>query len=134
MSSTVDILKCPQCGLDAYIETNYSTNEEFVQCHHCGYGRTMSIENMHELKDQIAWQPRYNIEEIFGHGSYKYILKDSIGFLCGSFTDPRGVQEFCDLIESLGDQVDHAEYSTFIDNQVSNKILVQGGPGRTWIN
>ena len=122
MESVTDYIECVTCGSEAYQELNLSTGEESIMCPHCGYNRRFIItgtENTYQF-------PIFDIQESGGFGAYKVRHKDSIGHEIGSFTEPASEQEFIRLIEENKDQVEHAEYTTFIDGQLTNVILISG--------
>lgn len=130
--TTLEIVTCPVCGNEAHYETVHDTGEENLQCHHCGYARRMTITNLREVQTQENWQPLIDLQEIKGHGCYKFLTKKDIMFNCGSFTNPQGVLDFVQFITMLGEEVDHAEYSTYNGTQVEYHMLVEGQPQRRW--
>ncbi len=122
MESVTDYIECVKCGSEAYQEFNLSTGEESIMCPHCGYNRKFvitTVENNYQF-------PVFDIQESGGYGAYKVRHKDAIGHEIGSFTEPASEQEFIRLIEENKDRVEHAEYTTFIDGQLTNVVLILG--------
>lgn len=125
MESVMDYMDCVKCGSEAYQEFNLSTGEESIMCPHCGYNRKFFITNSESMNTD-NWLPMFDIEESGGFGAYKVRHKDSVGHEIGSFTEPASEQEFIRLIEQNKDQVEHAEYTTFSDGQLTNVVLILG--------
>lgn len=136
MGSFFDVIKCPMCGQEAYVEQHYKVGEENIQCHHCGYGRRMWIANLDKQVDEgDKWMPDYKVDVVHGFGCYKVLGKKSTTFECGAFTSPGSVKQFIEYVESIKDEIDHAEYSVFKGNEeIENHVLIKGPEGRTWQN
>jgi Zn ribbon nucleic-acid-binding protein len=136
MSSIIDGISCPICGSEAYHETWYEAGEENIQCHHCGYGRRMYISNQETQQELGAdWRPSFKIEEVKGFGCYKLLGKREPAWECGAFTTKEAISEFIDHVQSIKDELDHAEYSVITpENIIENYILITGPEGRTWQN
>lgn len=123
LESIIDLVTCPICGNDAMNEVVHHTHEENIQCHSCGYGRRTTITN-----------GKLHIIEYPGLGCYKVQMKDAHSLECGSFASVEAEQVFIDTITSLGDKVEHAEYSKFIDGVIETTTVVQGITNNIQIN
>ncbi len=122
MESLTDYIECVKCGSEAYQELNLDTGEESIMCPHCGYNRKFfitSTENVYQI-------PIFDIQESGGFGAYKVRHKDCIGHEIGSFTEPASEQEFIKLVEENKQNIDHAEYTTFIEGHLTNIVLILG--------
>lgn len=130
MGSVIDYISCPDCGTEAYNEFNYKTGEEYISCNACGYFRRFYITNLEEQgKPQLEglpWLPEFKIEETHGCGAYKLKPKGFIGYECGSFTQPESEWEFISLVEARKDEIEHAEYTTFVDGVLNKIVLIEG--------
>ncbi len=127
MESFTDYMDCSRCGKQAYQEFILETGEESIQCPHCGYYRKFVITNKDNMRmDEWGELPMFSIDEGGGFGAYKVRHKNSIGHEIGSFTEPASEQEFIRLIEENRDQVEHAEYTTFVDGELVNVVLILG--------
>lgn len=136
MNSETSVVLCPICGSEAYHETWPSVGEENIQCHHCGYGRRMWINNM-DTQQELGpdWRPNFEIKEIKGFGCYKLLGKNSPAWECGAFTNKEAILDFIVHVQSSKDELDHAEYSVLNhENRIENYILIAGPEGRTWQN
>jgi ribosomal protein L37E len=132
MEAVLDYIDCPKCGSEAYDEFHHKTGEEFISCSHCGYNRKFYISNWDEKDDpemidtEFEWVPKYGVEEVIGVGAYKIRAKDAIGYQIGSFTDPKGYNEFIEFVENNKDTLAHAEYTKFEDGQLYVQFLILG--------
>lgn len=131
MGSVIDYLDCPKCGNEAYNEFYYKSGEEFIFCNSCGYSRKFFIDNWddRDKKQEDAlfeWVPNFKLEEVNGYGCYKIRPKGSIGMEVGTFTQPTSVEDFLNSIKGREDEIAHAEYSTFVDGEITRHIVIQG--------
>ncbi len=125
METFIDYIDCLRCGNEAYQEFDTSSGEESIMCPHCGYNRKFFITNK-EAMNTPNWLPMFDIQESGGFGAYKVRHKDSVGHEIGSFTEPASEQEFIRLIEENKDQVEHAEYTAFMNGELVTVVLILG--------
>lgn len=131
MGSVIDYLDCPKCGNEAYNEFYYKSGEEFIFCNSCGYSRKFFIDNWEDREKKkddalFEWLPNFKLEETDGFGCYKIRPKGSVGMEVGTFTQPNSAEEFLNSIKGREAEIAHAEYSTFIDGEITKHVVIQG--------
>ena len=83
----------------------------------------------------VDWRPNFKIDEVRGFGCYKLLGKRKPVWECGAFTNKGAISEFIEYVQSIKDELDHAEYSVLTsENKIENHILISGPEGRTWQN
>lgn len=125
MGSVVDYIQCPDCGEEAHSEFWYKTGEETIMCLHCGYSRKFLITNL-EDRTNDDWTPKFELEENHGCGSYKVRQKGQLHYECGAFVNEEGPKEFIRLVRERENDIEHAEYTTFVNKTLSRVVLVEG--------
>jgi len=113
--SYIDYTECPICGNEAISEVIHQTHEENIQCHSCGYARRVNIKD-----------GKLDMQEYVNFGCYKVQMIGKPTLECGSFSSPEAEQAFLDLVESLGQNVMHAEYSKYVNNTIETIVVVDG--------
>jgi len=81
MASSIDYLKCEQCGGIAYNELNCRTLEEWQRCHRCGCG--FDYEAKRNKKGKVILnrkkRPKYRFKKLKGYGVVYFCFKDGNG-------------------------------------------------------
>jgi Zn ribbon nucleic-acid-binding protein len=124
MGSVIDYIECPYCGQEAHTEYWYKSGEEIINCQHCGYTRKFLITNWDE-QGTDGWLPKTQIEEVVGCGTYQVKQKGHMHYECGAFTDLQASEEFARIVEQRKDELEYAEYTTFVDGILNRFILVE---------
>jgi predicted nucleic-acid-binding Zn-ribbon protein len=132
MGSVMDVIDCPHCGNpDAVVDYYYKTGEEYTICDKCGYTRQFTIVNREEIgkTDEEGFEilPKFDLKEVFGSGCYRLQYRGDVGYELGTFALAGSEAEFVKHVEENKQNIAHAEYHTFVNGQLSDKIiLVQG--------
>ena len=124
MGSFIEHIECPDCGSEAYQEFWYKTGEESVFCMSCGYSRQFEIIESEEDSEETQGLPNFKITEHHGHGAYRIRYSGSLGYQCGAFVGPESEEEFLRLVENEKDKLIHAEYTTFVDGELTKTIVI----------
>lgn len=126
MGSVMENIDCPTCGNEAYMDFNYKTGEETINCHHCGYNRQFAITNWDERESEgVDWIPKFETTELTGCGAYKIKHKGQPYYECGGFVSAESEPEFIKLINEQIEHLIHAEYTKFVDGELTRIVLLQ---------
>ncbi len=128
MGSISDYIECPKCGNEAHQEFQYKTGEEHILCLHCGYSRKFYISNWDTKESEgDEWTPKYELEELVGHGAYRIRAKGFNAYEVGSFGAPEEIESYKQMVETRKEEIAHAEYTTVGEDGTSYvTILIQG--------
>lgn len=132
MGSIMDNTDCPQCGnSEAVVDYYYKTGEEYILCDKCGYTRKFIITNREEVgkMDTEGFEilPKFELQEVFGLGCYRLQYKGDVGYELGTFALVDSEAEFIKHVEEHKTDIAHAEYHSFINGQLSDRVvLIQG--------
>lgn len=111
--SNIDPIDCPHCGHEAIMEVVYSTGEENIQCHNCGYSRRLAMTN-----------GSLELKEFPGFGAYRVEMQGAPRIEAGSFTHKGAAVEFENLMKQIQINVAYASYSQYIDGEIVTKVVI----------
>ena len=94
MGSVIDYIECPNCKLEAWCDFYYKTGEEYVNCHNCGYHKSVTIVNRDKDLSELL-QEDWKIDELKNpYGAYRLKVYHSIGTQCGSLENEEQYNNF----------------------------------------
>lgn len=124
MGSVIDMIQCPNCGQEAYLDFYYKTGEEYTSCNSCGYNKSITIID----REKPLTEDNYSISELSKpFGAFRIKTYDSVGTLCGSFSDESQYNQFKNQVIN-DSQVECASVSRLIGTDIHTEIIVDNGP------
>ena len=127
MGSVIDYIDCPNCGNQAMDEYYYKTGEQYANCNHCGYHRSVTIKNKTKKITELV-EDDYEVVEIKNpYAAYRVKQKGFEGTLCGGVMNYEELQEFIEEVYENRDDITEASYSRLIDGQIVITELIKNG-------
>ena len=122
MGSVIDYIECPNCKTEAYSDFYYKTGEEYVNCQHCGYHRSVTIINRDKKLTELT-ELDWEVKELKSpYGAYRYKMAGDVATTCGSLEMPEDADKF--RVEMKLEYQDHVEFAQ-ISRLFGDEIVVE---------
>ena len=123
MGSVLDIIECPNCKQEAFVDFYYKTGEEYIFCENCGYRRSAYIQNRDKALNELTDDDWVLAETRHPFGAYRCSLHNNIGYQCGTLENEEEYLEFKNSM-NIDPQIDYASVSRFIDGEIKTEIII----------
>lgn len=126
MGSVLDTIDCPNCGFEAWIDFYYKTAEEYVNCSHCGYHRSVTIINRDKKLTELT-NADWEIKEVKQpYGVFRYQMAGNITTTCGTLTDEQEADEFrVQMKLEYQDRINFATITRVVDGKKVVENIVE---------
>jgi Zn ribbon nucleic-acid-binding protein len=128
MGSIIDYIHCPNCGEQCYDEYYYKTGEQYTNCNHCGYHKSVTIKDRSKKMSELTEDDYEMVELSNPFGAYRIMEKGSFAFLCGSLVDEDELKEFIKKVNENKSNIESASYSRLVDNKILSIDLITKDP------
>jgi Zn ribbon nucleic-acid-binding protein len=125
MGSVIDIIECPNCKQEAFVDFYYKTGEEYIGCNNCGYHRSAFYKRDENGKFENLIM---DISELKNpYGAYRIKTYHSPATQCGSFENEEQYNEFK---KSITDdvEIEYVTVSRFINEEIVVETVIDNGP------
>jgi Zn ribbon nucleic-acid-binding protein len=127
MGSVIDYIECPNCKSEAWCDFYYKTGEEYVNCHNCGYHKSVTILNRDKKLSELT-EEDWKVEELKNpYGAYRIKVYHSIATQGGSLENEEQYNELKKTIED-DMEVEFCSVSKFINGEIVTEMIVDNGP------
>ena len=136
MGSVIDIIECPNCKQEAFVDFYYKTGEEYIGCNNCGYHRSAFYKR--DENGKLVTEDgtdNYKFENLImeflelknPYGSYRIKTYHSPATQCGSFENEEQYNEFK---KSITDdvEIEYVTVSRFINEEIVVETVIDNGP------
>ena len=136
MGSVIDIIECPNCKQEAFVDFYYKTGEEYIGCNNCGYHRSAFYKR--DENGKLVTEDgtdNYKFENLImeflelknPYGSYRIKTYNSPATQIGSFENEEQYNEFKKSI--MDDvEIEYATVSRFINEEIVVETVIDNGP------
>ena len=121
MSGTIEYLDCPNCGNEAWMDTDRWSDHLF--CKHCGYTKQTFVSNLDEVAEGKLPQVETFIVQ-FPYGAYYVAYADGTAD-AGSLHDASSAAALLPEIDKYRDEIVEAYITRYIDGSIQKTVLVE---------
>jgi DNA-directed RNA polymerase subunit RPC12/RpoP len=123
MASVLDYIECPNCKHEATDDFYYKTGEEYVNCQHCGYHRSVTIINREKRLDLLLESDWKIVEIKDPYGAYSINYFGTEIRHCGTLENQEQLEELkTNCFEE--DAVEYVEVSRYLNGKIKVEKIV----------
>jgi transcription elongation factor Elf1 len=124
MGSVIHEIDCPNCGHEATSDFYYRTQEEYTHCGHCGYYKSITIDDKSKNAGEYNIDDYKVVEIKTPFGAFKVKHKESIAYQCGTLLDEDDYNELKNNVFEEKDNIDYFSVSRFVNGILEIEELI----------